>query len=278
MNIVDRDTRMCISLASRPGNHGNRFHNFLYSELGLNYIYKSFSSSDIRATVEGARSLGIRGISVSMPYKESCIPYLDDLDTSAARIQSVNTIVNNDGVLIGSNTDYIAVRTLLGGIPADQPFALRGSGGMAKAVLAALVDSGFRDGVLIARSPERAEPLAERYGVTWRRELGTARPTLLVNATPIGMAGGREVDELAFPEPAVAAASFVMDVVYMPPRTPLIELAAECGATITTGDSIMLLQALEQFVRYTGVRPSVEQVRRAEEYASSSADTWHSTA
>ena len=47
VNVIDRDTVLCISLAARPGNHGNRFHNFLYAELGLNYLYKSFTSSDI---------------------------------------------------------------------------------------------------------------------------------------------------------------------------------------------------------------------------------------
>jgi shikimate dehydrogenase len=267
MNVIDRDTVMCISLAARPGNHGNRFHNYLYSDLGLNYIYKSFSSSDIRATIAGARSLGIRGISVSMPYKESCIPFLDSIDPSAEAIQSVNTIVNDDGGLTGYNTDYIAVRSLLKGIRSDQDFALRGSGGMAMAALAALAHSGFRDGVVIARSRQRGTSLAERYGMRWAQDLGDARPAFLINATPIGMAGGPEVDELPFPRSAVSSASLVMDAVFRPARTPFVKIAEDGDATVITGDSIMLLQALEQFVLYTGVRPTTEQVRRAEEYA-----------
>lgn len=269
MNVVDRDTVMCISLAERPGNHGNRFHNYLYAELGLNYIYKSFSSSDIGATVAGIASLGIRGASVSMPYKERCIPYLDDLDPSARAIGSVNTIVNDGGRLVGYNTDYLALRALLGRVRLPSDFALRGSGGMARAVVAALVDSGLSDGVVIARSEARGRLLAESFGVEWAPDLGDRRPSLLVNATPIGMVGGPDVGELAFPAEAVAAATTVVDVVFAPVETPLVSLARRVPTDVVTGDSILLLQALEQFVLYTGVRPSDAQVSRAEAYASS---------
>lgn len=268
MNVVDRDTVLCISLAARPGNHGNRFHNFLYAELGLNYLYKSFCSSDIGATLAGVRSLGIRGVSVSMPYKESCLPFLDGLDASAAAIDSVNTIVNDAGVLTGSNTDYLAVRALLASVPRG-PFALRGSGGMAKAVLAALVDSGFTEGVVVARREDVGRTLAERYGVAWSSEPpAPGEADVLLNATPIGMAGGPDAAALPFPAEVVARAAAVVEVVQQPVRTPLVALAEEHGARVVPGSAIMRLQALEQFVRYTGVRPTDEQVERAEAYAS----------
>ncbi|MCB2176534.1 MAG: shikimate 5-dehydrogenase [Actinomycetales bacterium] len=266
MNVVDRDTVMCISLAARPGNHGNRFHNFLYAELGLNFLYKSFTSSDIGATIAGVRSLGIRGVSVSMPYKESCMPFLDALDPSAAAIDSVNTIVNDGGVLTGYNTDYLAVRALLDDVPRG-PFALRGSGGMAKAVLAVLVDSGFDDGVVVARNETAGRALAERYGVAWSAGLDGRRPGLLCNATPIGMSGGPGEHDLAFEADAVRAAGTVLEAVYLPAETPLVRLAREAGARVIAGGAIMELQALEQFVRYTGVRPTADQVARAEAYA-----------
>ncbi len=84
-------------LAGRPGNFGTRFHNYLYDKLGLNYLYKAFTG-DIEAAVKGVRALGIRGCAVSMPFKESCnIPFLDAIDPSAKVIDSVNTIVNDDG-------------------------------------------------------------------------------------------------------------------------------------------------------------------------------------
>lgn len=272
VNRIDRDTLLCISLAARPGNHGNRFHNFLYDALGLNYVYKSFTSSDIGATIGGIRSLGIRGASVSMPYKESCMAFLDRIDPSAAVIDSVNTIVNDDGVLTGYNTDYLAVRGMLDdhGVDRSARFALLGSGGMGKAVLAALVDAGFADGVVLVppgRDGARGEALGARYGVPVVRSLAGLGAGVLVNASPVGMAGGPEADEVAFGEAAVRAARVVFDVVYLPVETRLVRLATSLGIDVLRGDEVMARQAAEQFVRYTGVRPSAELIARAEEYA-----------
>ncbi|OBC10830.1 shikimate 5-dehydrogenase [Mycobacterium sp. 852013-50091_SCH5140682] len=270
MNVIDRDTVMCMSLAARPGNHGNRFHNYLYSELGLNYIYKSFSSSNIGDTIAGIRSLDIRGVGVSMPYKESVIPFLDQLDASAQAIESVNTIVNNKGVLTGYNTDFIAVRLLLDQfeIPTHTPFALLGAGGMAKAVLAALRDAGFTEGIVVApRNLARGSKLAARYDVRAGADLAGTRPRLLLNATPVGMSGGPEADQMAFASDIVAEAEYVFDAVYMPRDTPLVCEAKQFGKRVITGDQVMLHQASEQFVLYTGIRPSRAQLEAAETYA-----------
>ena len=71
MPILNKDMSVCISLAGRPSNLGTRFHNFLYDELGLNFVYKAFTTDDIEGAVRGIRALGIRGCSVSMPFKEA---------------------------------------------------------------------------------------------------------------------------------------------------------------------------------------------------------------
>src|ERR1700743_2936784 len=92
-SYINRDTQLCMSLAGRPGNFGTRFHNFLYRELGLNFIYKAFTTSDLPSAIGGVRALGIRGCAISMPFKERCIEHLNDLDDSAKGILSVNTIV-----------------------------------------------------------------------------------------------------------------------------------------------------------------------------------------
>jgi shikimate dehydrogenase len=136
-----------------------------------------------------------------MPYKEACIPLLDDLDASARALQSVNTIVNDDSHLRGYNTDYIAVRKLLDrhGVSRNLSIAIHGSGGMAKAVAGALFNAGFRSGIVLARNQSTGAQLADTYGYEWRRQLGDLRPGLLVNVTPIGMAGGLDAETLAFP-------------------------------------------------------------------------------
>ena len=83
------------------------------TRLGLDFIYKAFTTTDIAAAIGGVRALGIRGCSVSMPFKEDVIPLVDTVEPSARAIHSVNTIVNDDGHLTASNTDYIAVQRLI---------------------------------------------------------------------------------------------------------------------------------------------------------------------
>lgn len=113
VHLIGADTQVCISVSSRPTSIGTRFHNYLYAQLGLDFVYKAFRTSDIVGTIAGVRALSIRGCSVSMPHKEAVLPLVDAVAASAAAIGSVNTIVNDDGVLTASNTDYLAVDELL---------------------------------------------------------------------------------------------------------------------------------------------------------------------
>src|SRR5271165_3743382 len=266
---INKDTQLCMSLAGRPGNFGTRFHNFLYRELGLNFIYKAFTTRDIRSAIGGIRALGIRGCAMSMPFKETCIEFLDELDASAQRIMSVNTVVNNDGYLKAYNTDYTAVSKLIraSGIPVSARFALLGSGGMAKAVACALRDAGFANGLIVARNEATGPALAHHYGFQWKRELTGEKPELLINSTPVGMAGGGEADQVAFSEELVRSAQFVFDVVALPAETPLIRLANSLGKKTITGADVIVLQAVEQFVLYTGVRPTTELIEKAAAFA-----------
>ncbi len=268
-DIINRDTQLCMSLSARPGNFGTRFHNFLYGALGLNFVYKAFTTGDLPAAVGGIRALCIRGCAVSMPFKEACIEYLDELDPSAKGIMSVNTIVNTDGYLKGYNTDYAAVLSLLqaGKVPFDVDFALRGSGGMAKAVACALRDAGFTKGVIVARNQTTGTALAKHYGFAWTPELGEDEPGLLINATPIGMAGAAESDQPAFPEDTIRAAQLVFDVVALPAETPLIRRAGSLGKPTISGAEVIVLQAVEQFALYTGQRPDSELIAKAAAFA-----------
>jgi shikimate dehydrogenase len=258
-----------MSLSARPGNFGTRFQNYLYRELGLNFVYKAFTTRDLPAAIGGIRALGIRGCAVSMPFKEACIPLLDELDPSARGIMSVNTIVNTDGFLKAHNTDYLAVFSLLKShqVPANLSFALRGSGGMAKAVACALRDAGFARGTIVARNEASGIALAQHYGYAWQPELPSEPPGLLINVTPLGMAGAPESADLAFPEASIRAAQVVFDVVAIPAETPLIQLARSRQKPVITGAEVIVLQAVEQFVLYTGIRPEAELIARAAAFA-----------
>jgi len=264
---ASKETLLCMSLAGRPGNFGVRFHNHLYEQLGLNFYYKTFSPADLPAAIAGMRSLGIRGCGVSMPFKEACIALIDEMDPSAAAIDSINTIVNTDGHLKAYNTDYIAVAQLVDthALPRTR-FALRGSGGMAKAVAFALRDAGFTDGLIVARNEAAGRALATSAGFEWQPELGAERVPLLVNVTPLGMMGA-QADQLAFDKPAIEAADTAFDVVASPARTPFIVQAETSGKRVITGDQVAAIQALEQFILYTGVTPTDQQYQAAAAFA-----------
>lgn len=264
MPILHKDQQLCVSLAARPSNIGTRFHNHLYDELDLPFVYKAFAPTDIGQAIAGVRGLPIRGASVSMPYKEAVIPLLDGLDESARAIDSVNTIVNDDGVLTGYNTDYLAVVTLLRDRAVDPSSSvlLRGSGGMAKAVLAALSGTGFTDLTVVARNPSAGQSLAASYDARWLPDVGDARARVLVNVTPLGM-DGPDAGVQSFDEAALAAAEVVIDVVAFPAETPLVRAAHAANKVVITGAEVIALQAAEQFRLYTGVTPTPDQVERA---------------
>ena len=264
---LSKDTRLCISLAGRPSNIGTRFHNHLYEVLGLDFIYKAFTTTDIVAAIGGVRALGIRGCSVSMPFKEDVLDLVDDVEPSAQSLRSVNTIVNDGGRLIASNTDYLAVQQLIDehGLRPQQTVLIRGSGGMASAVGAAFADRGFGAGVVVARNPAAGSALADRLGWDYLPEVAARTADVLVNVTPIGMAGGPEEHEVAFDDATIGRAHTVFDVVALPSETPLIAAARAAGVDVITGAQVIALQAAEQFERYTGVRPSPEQIAEASE-------------
>lgn len=266
---LNKDTIVCMSLAARPSNFGTRFHNFLYDALDLDYLYKAFTTTDLAAAIGGVRALGIRGCAISMPFKEACIPMVDELDPSAKAIDSVNTIVNTNGYLKAYNTDYIAIAKLLAEhqVSNQLTFALRGSGGMAKAVACALKDAGFKKGYIVARNEDTGKHLAGLYGFEWAEDMTGIQADLLINVTPIGMAGGTEAETLAFTEEAIERAQVIFDVVALPPETPLIRYARAKGKKVITGAEVFAIQAVEQFVLYTGIRPSDELFQQAAKYA-----------
>ncbi|WP_408022416.1 shikimate dehydrogenase [Sorangium sp. Soce836] len=256
---------LCGSMSLHPVSTGAAMHLAGYRALGLDFTYIPFAVTDVEGALRGMRALGIRGLGVSMPYKQAVIPLLDEIDPTAARIGAVNTIVNDGGRLRGYNTDWIgAARALeeaaqLGGARV----LLLGAGGAARAVAFGLAERGAR--VTIAnRDLEKARQLAAAVG-------GTAVPLderaltpdhdVLVNATSRGMA---EVDPRSpVPEEALREGLLVMDIVYKPMITALVEAARRRGATAVHGGRMLLHQAAEQFRLYTGREPPLDAMDEA---------------
>ena len=269
--ILNKDMTLCISLSARPSNNRTRFHNHLYEQLGLNWIYKAFAPTDLAQAIAEVRGLGIRGCAVSMPYKEDVIALVDVMDPSAKAIDSVNTIVNDGGLLTAYNTDYTAIEQLLqrNAVPTDYSVLVLGSGGMAK-LPSPRCGCRFKDVTVVARNEAAGRALADQYGFAWSADLGSARSgtgtaDMIINITPIGMAGGRDAEALSFPQEAIDV-KVVFDVVALPAETPLIKAARAAGKAVITGAEVATIQALEQFVLYTGIRPTDEQIKAAEEF------------
>lgn len=266
---INKDTVLCMSLASKPSNFGTRFHNYLYEALDLNYLYKAFAPKDLAQAIAGVRGLPVRGCAISMPYKEAVIALVDEMDPSAIAIQSVNTIVNTDGILKAYNTDYIAISKIIEKykISPETKFALKGSGGMAKAVAFALKNKGFSHGRIIAKNEIAGAELAKSSGYVWQKELQDTDVELLINATPVGMAGTAFEHDLAFSEQAIRTAKIIFDVVALPENTPLIQLAQTYGKQTIQGSEVFALQALEQFYLYTGVYPNHDTFEAAAKFS-----------
>ncbi|WP_437757965.1 shikimate dehydrogenase [Sorangium sp. So ce1389] len=257
-------------MSLHPVSTGAAMHLAGYRALGLDFTYIPFAVTDVEGATRGMRALGIRGLGVSMPYKQAVIPLLDEIDPVAARIGAVNTIVNEDGRLRGYNTDWIgAVRALeevtqLGGARV----LLLGAGGAARAVAFGLAERGAT--VTVAnRDLEKARQLAAAVGGTavpldagaLSPEALSRKHSVLVNATSRGMA---EVDPRSpVPEEALREDLLVMDIVYKPMVTELVEAARRRGASAVHGGRMLLHQAAEQFRLYTGHEPPLDAMDEA---------------
>ncbi len=245
---------LCGSLSLHPVGTGAAMHLAAYRALGLPFTYVPFRVTDLAGAVAGMRALGIRGLGVSMPFKQQILPLLDALDPLAARIGAVNTVVNDAGRLTGHNTDAVgAMRALEEARPLDGArILLLGAGGAARAIAFAASDRGAR--VTIAnRSADRARALAEVAGAEAAPPDEAARAgdyDVVINATSMGM---REVSPASpVPEGAIRPGQVVMDIVYKPIATELVQAARRRGAIAVHGGRMLLHQAAGQFELYTG--------------------------
>ena len=255
---------LCISVAEKPGKFGITVHNVGYRTLDLNYIYKAFTITDIKSAVTAVRSLGIRGCSVSMPFKEKVIPLLDRLDPPAKKIGAVNTIVNQNDCLIGYNTDVIAAQRSLQQlkIKDDNNIIIFGAGGVSRAILFALKNLKLKNITITNRTISRGRKLAKEFNVDFvqwsKRE--SIHSDVVINATSIGMPPN--ISSSPISSHNIKNSQIVIDVV-MPPKTKLISLANKYQKITVDGLKFSLHQAFAQFKLYTGRNPPVQVMEKA---------------
>ena len=244
-----------------------RLHNTAFAHLGIDWVSVAFPVHPGHAAgaLAGARDLGIRGFSVTMPHKEDVARAVGRLTATAERLGAVNCVIDRDGSWTGDNTDGAGLVAALARAdafdPAGRPCMVVGGGGAARAVAAALGDAGASEVVVVNRTPARAGEAAALAGAAGRVGRADEAPTcdLVVNATPLGM------DDVARPtagwpvDPALLGpGQMVVDLVYHPPVTAWLEAAADRGATTANGLGMLVHQAALQIERWTGLPAPVD--------------------
>ncbi|MBI4729883.1 MAG: shikimate dehydrogenase [Acidobacteria bacterium] len=257
-------------IIGRPVEHSLSpvIHNAAYRAVGLDWVYVPFEVTAERVgdAMAGMRGLGIRGLNVTMPHKRAVMRHLDETSEEAARVGAVNTITRIGDRLVGANTDGPGFLRFLhrdaGFDPGGRRALVLGAGGAARAVAVALAAAGSEIAIS-ARRPGMAQDLAREAGweaPSWTpAEIGAAlsRSDLLVNATP------GSGSDLPVPESAIPAGIVVVDLIYAPPATPLLESARAAGARAFNGVGMLLQQAALSFEIWTGVPAPLEAMSAA---------------
>lgn len=281
-NTFHFDTQI-IGIIGHPIKHSYSpfIHNVAIELKKIDYVYLPFDipASNLRSALKGITALGIKGLNVTIPHKESAIQYMNSVSEEVAMIGSVNTIVNDQGKLIGHNTDaYGVLETLLpfkDDISGNQVCVI-GAGGSARAVIYTLIRYFKPKKIFIVnRNERRAENLKDYFSEKMKfpsiktKEL--IPPTafevmrdsmLVINATPIGMYPNNS-DSITTSPDVFSKGQIVFDLVYNPQSTLLIKTAIKSGAKTINGLSMLINQAAKSFELWTGVDFPKEDVQKS---------------
>ncbi len=231
-------------------------HDAALSEMKIGGKYVPFCIRDLASAINGIKGMGIRGISVTIPYKVVIMAHLDEIESNAIEIGAVNTVVNNKGRLKGFNTDWIGlVQSLKEVIDIKgKVFAILGAGGTARAAVFGI----YREGgipVIVNRNVGRGGHLARELGCSFYplKDIDKVRADCLINTTPVGMMP--DIDASPVNNTILANYRCVMDVVYNPLKTKILRDAEKAGCITIPGLGMFVHQGAEQIKLWTGLEP-----------------------
>lgn len=258
-------------------------YNYCFNKFGLDWAYLAFDvpAEDAGKAVAAIRTLHIRGANVTMPCKNAVIPFLDELSPAAKAIQAVNTILNENGRLIGHNTDGCGYTQNLrrnGVEVAGKKIVLLGGGGAASAIAIQTALEGAAEIAVFnlkdtfwehvgkgLKAISQAVPSCKLslHDLSDRDELKASidRCDILSNATRVGMAPYEEqsnITDLSWFRPDLV----VTDVVYSPEETKMLREAKDAGCRTCDGLGMLLCQGAAAFRLYSGLEMPVEQIRQ----------------
>jgi shikimate dehydrogenase len=275
---VSGRTKVC-GLIGDPVKHtlSPIMHNAAFTHLKLDFIYVAFQvrKQELENAIGGMRSLGIRGLNVTMPHKNAVISYLDELDSTAKFMEAVNTILNENEKLIGFNTDGVGALKALkeNGVNLNgKKMLLLGAGGAANAIAFHSAQE-VEELAILNRTPEKAKKLAEalrrKFGKTIEGNLLSASiikeelkdSDVLINATSVGMHPNFD-QSLVDPE-WLRPDLCVMDIIYNPLETKLAKNAKSKGAKVISGIDMLVYQGAASFEVWTNQAAPIKAMKQA---------------
>lgn len=275
------DTKICGIIGYPVGHSASpKMHAAAYRELGLNWVYVPFpvAPHQLDSALKGLIALGVQGVNVTIPYKESVIPYLHELSADAKRMGSVNTIVNKNGRLVGHSTDgqgFILSLQREANITArGETVFLIGAGGAARSIAFALADAGAKHIWISNRTRFRADALKHDLEAEYRRlkvnavddrsiqmQQALAASRIVINTSPLGMPpneDARPTDILDWVTPD----HWVFDIIYKPFPTRWLADVRKRGANILGGAGMLAGQGILAFNLFTGLNVEYDVMRR----------------
>lgn len=271
---INKDTALFGVIADPVAHsHSPLIHNAAFVDAGLNARYLPFRlpKDDLQTFMNTCHSIGVEGISVTIPHKEASVAYCTQAEASATGIGAINTMIFNGEDRIGYNTDYRAAMDCIEetfGLKRGQENSMQGkvamilgAGGVSRALAWGLRQRKC-DVYIASRTMERTQMLAGELGchaVEWdlRHEM---KAHLLINGTPVGM--HPNVDSSPYSMTALNEYMVVFDTVYNPENTLLIKQAKRKGARVITGVDMFVRQAAYQYRLFTGQDAPTDLMRQ----------------
>ena len=255
--------RLCALCGRKPSTLSQAMHNACFRALGLPFFYVAFDTVDTESAISAMRELGIRGYSLTIPHKEAGARLVDMLSDEARAIGAVNTVINNEGVLTGYNTDVYGIERAF----AESGVELRskrvlvlGAGGAARAAIAVCLEQGCSELVVWNRSAERLGSLKTSWP-DLSTITGDISPKnlavfdVIINSTPVGSFALVETEVHPFSLDSLADGQVVFDMVTR--DSELLTRARSRGCMTIPGIRMLLFQAVKQFSLFTNCEPSI---------------------
>ena len=266
MNLINKNTKFFISIASNPSNFGTLVYNKLFQKFKINAIYKSFKVQDINQLKKKINFFKIQGISISMPFKEKVISQVDNLDKITKKILVVNTIKNINGKFHGFNTDYLAINSVLKKIKniKNYNFLINGYGSISKTLIFVLKKLNIKNIYVFGRNRKKIKYFSKKLNcdVYSNKFNNSHKKLFLVNCTPIGMSGTKLSTAIPFSKRMIKKSDIIMDLVNFPINTKFIKLAKKLKKKTISGNQVSLYQIKHQFKIYSNKEISIESLKK----------------